>query len=243
MSSMLYAGPLRRAGRGCFHCHIARLRRHCIRGLTATGARREYQARPDLHPCTSAWRCATSVWAWVQCARRAAVPKVTLLPIVGAYITLPLLSAVPESVSGSTNTVQMASANSPLSSTSAMASPDPMQQDLSWLSRLSSQPVFASASASSSTPRGQTNMITRGSDIIVLIDGQLRMMSLSAVKNGKADGSDASVPPLSSYKVRNIGRLCLRQDGLLTFVYATRPSPIPSYRKFCRILPLQSGSR
>jgi hypothetical protein len=56
-------------------------------------------------------------------------------------------------------------------------------------------------------------MITRGSDIIVLIDGQLRMMSLSAVKNGKAGGSDGPAPPLSSYKVRNIGRVCIGQNG------------------------------
>lgn len=72
-----------------------------------------------------------------------------------------------------------------------------MQQDLSWLTTLSSQPIFESA-RQSALP---STMLLRGSDVIVLVDGELRIMSLSSLKN-TVNGVDAgSTSAARPYKV------------------------------------------
>lgn len=88
---------------------------------------------------------------------------------------------------------------------SHLASPDPLQQDLSWLSQLPAQPIFQSKQAQQQQRRcgSRTNMVVRGSDVIVLVDGQLRMMSLSGLKNrsSRASTSQQQQQP-RAYKVR-----------------------------------------
>lgn len=88
----------------------------------------------------------------------------------------------------------MATMSSP--SLSAMPSPDPMQQDLSWLTTLSSQPIFESARQSAAP----STMVLRGSDVIVLADGELRIMSLSSLKHTVNSFDGASSSAAKPYK-------------------------------------------
>ncbi|CAO1615654.1 unnamed protein product [Sympodiomycopsis kandeliae] len=91
---------------------------------------------------------------------------------------------------------------SPMGS-SALPSPDPMRQDLSWLNTLSSQPIFQSGSQQQQS----STLVLRGTDVIALADRQLRMMNLSSLKNndpgngGGGGGAGGSGLSLGSYKV------------------------------------------
>lgn len=84
------------------------------------------------------------------------------------------------------------------------SSPDPFsQQEASWLSLLPSHPIF-SVNDGSNTPRtsnqgapAPAQMVLRGSDVIVLANEELRILSLSSLKHRATDASDASNAALS----------------------------------------------
>lgn len=134
----------------------------------------------------------------------------------------------------------MASSASPTAS--AMLSPDPLQQDLSWLNALSVQAIFspsqggagAAADGAAAPPPSTTTMVLRGSDVIVLADGELRIMSLSSLKNSVGSQNSSSTSPSTSYKVSAAsGSSDVASQRLTVKLSPCRPCLILSSRKRC----------
>ncbi|CAO1620236.1 unnamed protein product [Parajaminaea phylloscopi] len=88
-------------------------------------------------------------------------------------------------------------------------SPDLLgQQDLSWLSALQDHPIFSTRNA----PNQQSRIVLRGTDAIVLCDGQLRVTNLSALKHTCSGAGSSSAPSAPNHQYRVLSNSLLDDE-------------------------------